>query len=600
LPIKATKIEILVSCLLTFKKETSYLKQLSFIFNLVSFKYLNVKGMTYETFISYSDSERASLISPSKFDNYKVKKKKYQRTIKKKIKKNKKNKKMAVKRPYNSNGSNGKMFKTDVVDPRFDFKSKEIDWTARVSKQPLINTEVLVLDPNIKNNDKIEGTLLKQNVTFDLPPQGILLPGNKTRFYIKGIFEKKEAGSNIWSPVPNTDASKVIVCPNWFEKIIDKVELLASNGSSTLLNKTLEHMTPYLNEMLYAHMDPDLKKYLCKEPSHTGNAVTLIRSKWDYTGEDWTKYHPSIFKNGEFQFSYIPFDTWPLFQNGSFMLDYQEPPKAVDLTLFESPQIKITWQDIGDFQNIFKKKADNTSNYRLRITEIKLALELGKENFQNKEPFPKTTLEYSGTTKLSNYINVVENEAYIKFSNIKLPTSLLFFFLPKNVSGATSKYQTETENAGFRKHPLKQIEVKFNMQNLHDFKVQNLNEYLGLYDAYNLENHCNFPIAGIPVNKDTITLQHLLDDGTIYAFPHNYLRLSPGYHQRNMSYGSNNMDQFKQPGNLDIKMRFTDDNQINNELMVVVYAFYDDYNNVVVDLKKKTFKNPNLSYNITV
>jgi hypothetical protein len=556
--------------------------------------------MTYKTFLSYSDSERATLISPSELDyKNKIKKRTYKRKVKKTLKNKKKNKKMSVKRPYNSSGSSRKMLKTDVVDPRFDFGSKEIDWTARVSKQPLINTEVIVLDPQITNKDVNEGTLLKQNVTFDLPPQGVLLPGNKTRFYIKGIFEKKEEHGTTWSSVPNTEASKVIVCPNWFEKIINRVELLTSNGSSTWLNKTLEHMSPFLNEMLYAHMDPELKKYLCKEPSHTGNAVTLIRSKWDYEGADWTNYHPSIFKSGDFQFSYIPFDTWPLFQNGSFVLDNQESPKAVDLSLLESAQIKITWQDIGDFQNIFKKKPDNTTSYRLRITEIKLALELGKENPQNKDPFPKTTLEYTGTTKMSSYTNVVENEAFTKFNNVKLPTSLLFFFLPKNVSGGTSKYQSETENAGFRKHPLQQIEVKFNMQTLHDFKVQNLNDILGLYDAYNLENHCNFPIAGIPVDKDTMTLKNLLDDGTIYAFPHTYLRLSPGYHQRIMSYGSNNMDQFKQPGNLDIKMRFTDDNLINRELMVVVYAFYDDYSNVVVDPKKKTFKNPNLSYNIT-
>jgi hypothetical protein len=72
------------------------------------------------------------------------------------------------------------------------------------------------------------------------------------------------------------------------------------------LNDEPLYISPYVNEMLYAHMHPELKTYLCKEDCHPGNGVTLERSKWDFEGEDWKKYAPSIFKGEAFQFSYIP------------------------------------------------------------------------------------------------------------------------------------------------------------------------------------------------------------------------------------------------------------------------------------------------------
>ena len=486
--------------------------------------------------------------------------------------------------------SNSKMLKRDVPDPRFQFGTNIINWTSEISKQPLKNTSIRVLVP--KEPMDADESYLSERVEFDLPQNGqILLPGSGTRLYVEGIFEMKSAGETVWTAVPNSEATKVIVCPNWFEKIVGSMEFCSKNQTTQKLNRVPMGFSPILNEMLYAHMDPDLKMLLCKEPAHPGHATTLTRSGWDYTGADWVKYHPSIFKGGKFRFSYIPLDTWPLFQNGDFVLNMENPPKAVDLSLFESGKIAIKWNRFA-CENMFKKKANNTSEYRVRITDLKMAIEIG--NLNQNDPFSKRSiLGYTGITKIAEQTPVDSNNATIRFSSIKLPTSLLIFFLPQTVLCASSKYQEETELAGFRKHPLRNIKVKFRDEELYQNDPDNKNAHLRLYDANNLEDHWNYPVAGIPIDRKKMTLENLIDDGTKYAFPHVYIRLSPGYHQR-LIPAHGKINQYQEEGNLEIEVKFSATGVVDKSLLAVAYALYDDYLNVEADLKKKVFYNPSL------
>ena len=408
-------------------------------------------------------------------------------------------------------GTRNKMAKGDVSDPRFQFGTKITDWTATASKQSLKNTEIKVLEP--RNAVDKNGSYLSQPVEFDLPQNGqILLPGNRTRLYVEGIFEMKEAQASEWTPVPIGEGVKVIISPNWFEKMIESMEIPGKNQSPQNLNKMPLFIKPYLNAMLYAQMDLDLKAMLCKEDAHPGHATTLTQIEWNFTGIEWEKYHPSVFKSGKFRLSYIPLDFWPFYQSGNFVLDEKNPPKAVDLSLFENGQIYIKWNDYV-IKNMFRKKAGNTNEYRIRITELKMALEIGNP-IQN-DPFPKKgNLEYIGTTKVAEMTIVSENFATTSIKNIKLPTSLLFFFLPKEAKGGNANYGKDTNFAGFKKHPLNKITVKFKDQELYKNDPTNKNAYLGLNDGGNLEDHWLFPIAGIPVDRERMTLKYLLDDGT--------------------------------------------------------------------------------------
>ena len=502
------------------------------------------------------------------------------------LKQSKKFQEMPPKRKKDVIVGNSKMVKTSMMDPRFDFEPNLYDWTSRSSHQPLINTEYKVLDPN----EPLDQVLPPMTVTFDLPKNGqLLLPGNGTRLYVEGIFEKKVDDSE-WIPIPNTEAEEVIVQPNWFEKMIEKFEIRSNGGISSDLNKGSNCLLPYLNEMMYAHMDPEEKNYLCKDPAHPGNATTLTRSKWDFTGEDWNKYHPSIFKGEKFNFSYIPF-TWPFFQNADFVLNHQQPPKALDLSLFENGQIAIKFNEYV-VQHLFKRKTKpiiHYTRYRVRITDLKMVLEIGIPN--PKYQFPKKC-NYIGTTTISQYINLEHNTETIQFGTIHFPNSLLFVFLPQNTQSGFFDYENETMQAGFRKHPLRNIVVKFKDQVVYSNNANHRNADLRMDDATNLQNHIDFPIAGIPVDKSKMTLEQLNNDGTTYAFPHVYVRLSPGFHQRLLP-PQGKIEQLKEPGNFEVDVRFTENQPITEkDMILVVYAFYDDFYNVTADVKNKTFHNP--------
>ena len=169
-------------------------------------------------------------------------KKKPMKTLKKNKKRN-----MAPKRKKSSLvGTSGKMAKGDVPDPRFQFGSKTTDWTLAASKQPLKNTEIIVLEPRARVDRN--GSYLTQPVEFDLPQNGqILLPGNRTRLYVKAIFEYKD-GDSIpeWTAIPSSEASRVIISPNWFEKMIETMEIRGKNQSTQSLNKMPLFISPYM------------------------------------------------------------------------------------------------------------------------------------------------------------------------------------------------------------------------------------------------------------------------------------------------------------------------------------------------------------------
>ena len=492
---------------------------------------------------------------------------------------------MAPKRKKDLPAVCGKIAKMSVVDPRFDFEPKCIDWTSKSSNQPLTQTQKIVLEPSppLDSNQ----THLLQSVTFNLPKNDqIMLPGNGTRLYVEGIFEKQESNTDTWVPIPKTDASEVIISPNWFEKIVEKFEIQSKGGATSALNRVPNSVMAHLNEMVYAHMDPCLKKYLCMEPAHTGNATSLTRSKWDFEGEDLVKYSPNIFNGDKFKFSYIPF-TWPFFQNPNFVVNPQEAPKAIDLSLFESGQISISWNDFA-VKHIFRKKDENsTTKYRVRLTSLKMVLEIG--NPTQKYQFPKKNLYYIGTTTIVQQLPLLHKTAFIKFGNIPLPNSILLAFLPENLEFVD--YQTQAEQAGFSTHPLRSIVVNFKDQELYTMKPDEINGHLGMDNGTNLQNHLEDPIAGIPVDKSTVTLEQLNDDGKKYAFPHVYLRLSPGYHQRLMS-PKGKLDQVQLPGDFNIEVRFTENEPVNKKLMIVAFAIYDDYYHVSADVKNKRFFNP--------
>ena len=108
------------------------------------------------------------------------------------------------------------------MDSRFDFPDPT-SWR-NGTKQKLFGSEYNVLKPTKPIEEK------PKQIEFELMSNNPLLFGNMCRFHIKGKFEKRATADAAWAHVPAADFAKVVLAPNWFENMIQSVDLYHANG----------------------------------------------------------------------------------------------------------------------------------------------------------------------------------------------------------------------------------------------------------------------------------------------------------------------------------------------------------------------------------
>jgi len=483
----------------------------------------------------------------------------------------------------NGKSSSKKVRPFGDLDPRFIFSDPSYDWGKELDNQMLWGTAMKVLLPDEK------GVVDSTKAEFVIPAYEALLPGLKTRFYIEGTFTKFV--ENNWVPVTPEDAGEVMLTQNWFEKRISRVSVYCgSNYVSRLVNKEVDCSAAYINMLAYAHMDPELKKLVCMEPAHTGNACTLLKKDWDFEGAAWKKYAPSICNGGKFLFSWIPLNTWPFYQSGDYTLG-NNPPRAVPTSLLKDLVIAIHWTDNED--DIIIKKEGNTTIYTLQF-EVKLAIEVAIVNprmdMDKKLP---SRLTYLGQSRKGDVAIIEGVQLTLKFEHVKLPSSILLFVVSKSAL-RTYKPTAEDAKEEFLKHNIEYVRVAFNEVEYFDSKRPEKFSKLPLSVPLILQTHLDYPIMGIPVDRMKTTLDILQDDGTNYAFPHLYYRLSPGYNQHLLPVRGS-IAQLQKEGNLTMVVRFEDSEQMPKNSVLVYYLLYEDEVALSVDVQKKVFHN---RYNI--
>ena len=69
-----------------------------------------------------------------------------------------------------------------------------------------------------------------QQIDFELKSINPLVFGNCTQFKVQGRFERRVNPTDNWEAVPVTDASDIILAPNWFEFMIKSIEIYNVNG----------------------------------------------------------------------------------------------------------------------------------------------------------------------------------------------------------------------------------------------------------------------------------------------------------------------------------------------------------------------------------
>ena len=119
------------------------------------------------------------------------------------------------------------------MDSRFIFEEPPT-WRAG-ARQLLQGSEYEVLKPTKPVEEQ------PKQVEFELMSNNPILFGNASRFRIQGLFERKAAAvvpgagevaaaAPEWEPVPVEDRADVILAPNWFELMIQSVDIYHGNS----------------------------------------------------------------------------------------------------------------------------------------------------------------------------------------------------------------------------------------------------------------------------------------------------------------------------------------------------------------------------------
>ena len=162
-----------------------------------------------------------------------------------------------------------------------------------------------------------------KQVEFELMTNNPILFGNGSRFQIQGTFERKAAptvpaagqaapAAPEWEAVPVDDRAKVILAPNWFELMIQSVDIYHGNGVIRTHDQA-NFIPSMLNTYLYSRMDPSVKKFLCTEDLAPGYGVPSSSKRWEFASDEWTSYAEKVFTGETITFSWIPLHTFPFF-----------------------------------------------------------------------------------------------------------------------------------------------------------------------------------------------------------------------------------------------------------------------------------------------
>jgi len=160
---------------------------------------------------------------------------------------------------------------------------------------------------------------------FELPASKLINFGSKTFFEVSGKFERQidnplaatdaTLPAKIWRQCKSTDYSDFMLCPNWFDFLIQKCEWNVGNQSIQTHNLP-DHLWPMLNTFLFYYMDKDIKDTYAPQPFHPARCMPEGKM-WTVTTEKWKDYVQQLTadEDDSFKFQYYPLNFFPFCQN---------------------------------------------------------------------------------------------------------------------------------------------------------------------------------------------------------------------------------------------------------------------------------------------
>lgn len=469
------------------------------------------------------------------------------------------------------------------MDSRFEF-SDPVSWR-NGTKQKIFGSEYTILQPTKPIEEK------PKQIEFELMSNNPLMFGNMCRFHVKGRFEHRADATAAWSVIPAADYQKVMLSPNWFENLIQSIDLYHANGIIRCSDES-NFIPAQLNTYLYSVMDKNVKKFLCPEAQSPGYCVPSLNKKWDKNSTEWKTYADLVFNQNVVNFSWIPLHTFPFFQSPNFLLDTTSLKALPALQNLGRLTFRLTLKD--DFDCIWRKAADNTAEYRFKFMGMTLSLEEARVNpIYDKMLFPitgnKSKIHYPGVVKIMS-AESISNQVFfhnIKFNTVPFPEGIFVFALNKKVIGSSWNFSEQNETHPlYLKHNIDSVSMEYNGEtlNLKDPHFGDLKN--DLIELKNFVDHVAFPPFGLHVDQEQILRKDLANSFADTNYPLIYLNLCTESKNRLIAH-QNNGSGISKDSDLNICLKFGT-NGAAPDSTYICYLFYTDYS-MVLDLKTRRF-----------
>jgi hypothetical protein len=418
--------------------------------------------------------------------------------------------------------------------------------------------------------------------------------GKMTRFRITGKFQcmTPAEGNNPmidWAGVPDTDADKVIVAPNFWEKLIEGIDLFHGNNK-ILTSNEVPFVSSFVNSFKYAYMDPKQKQLLCPSLSHPGNGIptTIEASKgWDFTADSqWRKFAPNLFKGEKnVSFSYVPMDVAPFFQNSNYF-EEGTVQKIVPFPLLERFLIRFKFTDNWD--KIFKIASGNKKKYRFILDDFVLVsdqLRLSK-TFKSALLNKRGLWPYQGVTRLSKFENIPKSATTWKttFQSVSMPEGIFVFAIKNTVISGLEEFKNFTGQM-FEQHNIQKLSFDFDKEWFYTAEPNITNIGDNIIEEKLFFDYLSSAPFNLNMDKSLITLENIKDGFKNTPFPHIFINLTiPGDTSRLIPFLSEGNILQK---NADLDLTFTFEvNGAPEGLAYIIYLYYTD-NNLTLDTRQK-------------
>lgn len=464
------------------------------------------------------------------------------------------------------------------MDSRFQ-NSKEPSWQKSVRHQALQGVEILTIQPTTSSPEVYE---------YDLPTTGLLMFGPASGFLVRCVFETFDNTTKRWLTVPAADASKMALQPNWFEHVIKDVAVF-QNNTNLNCHDVPRSADPFINTYIYAHMHPEIKRYIFPEPQNPGNGIPVKTNDWalDVATSKWNQYSANVLGINKLTFRYIPSFTFPFYQQPNFSVD-GKPPAVIPMALVGKMTVSVYFKESMD--NIFILKADNAGKYRLRIDSMDLVVEEArcKPSFEKQFLGSKKLFYYEGLTRLCLAENISSSNLShrCRFQNVAMPEGIFVCALPKKAVNGTYK-SGEPKETVFEAHNISSLVVRYGNMPLamKNPKYGDMRNHI--MEIKNFIEHSENPPFGVLQDPDVVNFTAIFECGDKSAYPHVYLHLCPSGKETRIVPIGDDGHVTSQAQDLEIDIAFNEGGATAG-VTYMVYIFYSDVN-MVFDMSSRQF-----------